>query len=112
MADAQRDELFADQPALFVAADDTRELHAGPKRAHVVSDICGTTDPVGFVIEADDGDRRFGRDSIDASHDEMIQHDVADDQDRRIGEALDDVAGATGREELRQRVPARPRTEG
>ena len=55
VADAQPDELFADEPALFVAADDTRELHVGPKRTHVVSDICGPTDPVGFVIEADDG---------------------------------------------------------
>jgi hypothetical protein len=64
------------------------------------------------MIEADDWHWRFGRDPVDASDDEVIEHDIADDENRRIREALDDLAGASGRERFRQRVPGRPRTEG
>ena len=37
---------------------------------------------IALVIELHDGHRRFRRDAIDPADDEMIEHQVADDQDR------------------------------
>ena len=53
----------------------------------------------------DDRDRRLRRDAVDVADDELVEHDVADDDDRLAGEAFDErVAAARRATERRRRV--------
>ena len=61
--------------------------HAAAERRDVVGDVGGAAEPVLFVIEPDDRHRGFRRDALHAAEHEVIEHEVADDEDGAAGEA-------------------------
>jgi hypothetical protein len=56
-----------------------------------VGDVGGAAKTVLVMVEVHDGHRRFRRDAIDAPHQKVIEHDVADDGDGLARELLDEV---------------------
>src|SRR6202034_330102 len=68
-----------------VIADDADENTPGPERGDVARDIAGATDLGRVVTNRKDRRRRFGRDARDLSIDEIVEHDVADAEDRLPG---------------------------
>ena len=73
----------------LVVADQAEELDAAAERGDVVRDVGGSSQAVLLLLEADHRDRRFGRNALDAADDEVIEHHVADDQDRASGRRID-----------------------
>ena len=74
----------------LVVADHAEELDAAAERGDVVRDVGGAAEAVLLLLEADHRDRRFRRDAIDAADDEVIEHHVADHQDRAPGRRGDE----------------------
>ena len=103
-------ELVAQSLPPVVRSDEADDLDAAAERRHVVRDVGGAAQPVSLVIELHDRHRRFGGDAFDAADHEMIEHHVADDEDRapreRQQRAQLDRQGGHGR---RARVGARRR---
>jgi hypothetical protein len=64
-------------------------------------------DTQALAIEVDDRDGRLRRDALHAPDRELIEHDVADDHDRPIGDARDERSkGGKGRRVRRHRASA------
>ena len=51
-----------------------------------------------IAIVDDDRDRSFGRDPAHPPEQEAVEHHVADDENRRPGEAVDEAARPAGHE--------------
>ena len=85
-AHARRSEVFAQALAGGVGADRADERRAAAEHGDVVRDVGRAAQPQVLRLEANDRDRRLGRDARDAPDDEAIEHDVADDEDRQTGE--------------------------
>ena len=90
VADRARGEIFEQPRAVGVVADDADRSTRPPSATMLLRDVGGAAEPPGLVVEADDRDRRFGRDAIDGADDELIDHQVADDEDRTPGKAIED----------------------
>ena len=80
------------------------------QRGDVVSDVGRAANSMRLVIEHDDGDGRFGRDTRHAADDEGIEHRDADDENVRAGEGGNEPAGALSRERKQHGRRAPPRT--
>src|SRR5262249_24391521 len=65
---------------LGVRADDAGDLDGAAERGDVVRHVGRAAQAEALVIELDDGHGRFGRDALDAPDDEMIEHQIADDE--------------------------------
>src|SRR5262249_7782423 len=63
-------------------------------------------------LKLHDRHRRFWRNACDAADDEAIQHDVADDEDRLAGEAVNEVVRASRIERSRRARHAVSRRSG
>ncbi len=86
-ADREPREIGA-QPLRFrVVPDDADDLHAAAERRDVVGDVGGAAEPVLLVIEPDDRHRGLRRDPLHAAEHEVIEHEVADDEDGAAREA-------------------------
>ena len=93
-ADRAPGEILEQPRAVGVAADDADRLDAAAERDDVVGDVGGAAEPLRLVVEADDRHRRFRRDPLDPADDELIEHQVADDQDGAAGEAIEQLSSA------------------
>jgi hypothetical protein len=102
LPDIKRSQLVTDQMRFLVLAHDSYQLDVAAKRARIVRHIRRSPDPMMFVLEPNDRDRRFRRDAIDAADDELVEHDVAEDHEGCAGKASDDLASSGRREKLRQ----------
>ena len=65
----------------FISADDANDVDLSGERPHVPSDVSRAAHTELFPIEFHDRNGRFGRDSTDTAENEVIEHQVADDQD-------------------------------
>ena len=57
------------------------------ERREVHGDVGGPAGTIVVVVVLDDRDRRFGRQSLHATEQEVVQHHVADDDDTASGES-------------------------
>ena len=58
----------------------------------------GAAEPELVALELDHRHRRFGRDTVDPSVDEVIQHHVADDEDGSSGDPVEQRSGSGHRQ--------------
>ena len=72
---------------LGVVAHQAGDLHGAPERRDVVRHVRRAAEGVALVIELHHRDRRFGRNPLHASDDEMIEHQIPDDEYDPAGEA-------------------------
>ena len=89
-ADADRTEL-AHQPATVrVRTDDADERRLAAERAHVRRHVGSAAEMRALSGHLHDRHRRLGRDSADAPIDELIEHQIPDDEQARAREAPHD----------------------
>ena len=92
------DGLFGEKLAELVRglvfAHGAEEFHRRLQLGEIAGHVGRTAGHVALALEIDDGHGRFGRNARDASPDELVQHHVADDEDARGGELLQQVFDA------------------
>jgi len=76
-----------------VGADDPRNGDVASHGVDVAHHVAGAAHHEVFLRHLDDGDRRLGRDPGDLAPDEMIHHEIADDEHPRGGVFPDDLQG-------------------
>jgi hypothetical protein len=74
-----------------VLAGDGHQRRLAAERRDVVRDVGGAAESELLAVEAHDGHRRFRRNAIDASDDEVIEHHIAGDGKRPAAELRDAV---------------------
>jgi hypothetical protein len=89
--DPLRAQRFPQPPALRIVTDDPDDLDRRAQRPEVRSHVGGTAETVLLAGESDDGHGCFGRDAVDRPDHEMIEHHIADDDDRLRGEAAEQL---------------------
>ena len=88
-ADGASRQIRKEPRAVGVVAHDADSLDATAERDDVVRHVGRAAEPPRLVIEADDRHRRLRRDPLDRSDDELIDHQVANHQDRSAGKAVE-----------------------
>ena len=84
-------------PAGFVAAGETDERRAAAEACGVVRGVPrAARQHLGRVV-LEDQDRRLARDARDAAVDELVGEQIAENDDRGVGEAVDEVKQAPRR---------------
>ena len=76
--------------ARLVVADDPDEHGRRAERAHVVRDVGRAAQPILVAHVLDDRHRRLRRDALHAPDDELVEHQIADDNDTATGETRND----------------------
>lgn len=77
-----------EEAALHVVAADADHDDLGTEGGETSGDIAGAAGALFAVAFLDDGDGGFGAEAFGVAVDVFIDHDVADEQDARVGEAL------------------------
>ena len=75
----------------FVRSRQADHENASAQCGNVVRDVGGAAEAPGLLFEANDGHGRFRRNPVNATDDEMIEHQIADDDDGAAGEAGKEV---------------------
>ncbi len=79
----------ADLSAAVVVTDDRDERCRSPQGDEVAQHVAGAAQALQLALDAQNRDRRFGRDPLDLAIDVMIQHHVPDAQHAGRFQALD-----------------------
>jgi len=88
--DAALGEHRLEATAVLVVADRGEQARVRTERLDVPGDVGGAAESflVLVGVDADDRDRRLGRDPLDGAEPVAIEHRVADDEDARGGDAF------------------------
>ena len=73
-----------------VRAHDAHDGDRPGKLAQVARDVGRAAGEIFLFVNLDDGHRRFGRNPADPPPDELVEHQVADDEDAFVGEAREE----------------------
>ena len=106
-ADSGGAEQLADAVAGRVVAGPTRDVGVDAEPREVERDVAGATDGRRLAAEAHDRDRSLGRDAGDLADQVAVEHEVADDEHARAGEAAAD-AGVHEVRPVKHRAPLPP----
>ena len=70
-----------------ITADDAGDQRATSQGGHVARDVAGPARPEVLVDDVHDGYGRLRRDALDPAPDELVEHQVAHDQDTHAAQA-------------------------
>ncbi len=87
--DGQTFQLVLQAPSLGIFADDANDMDVAAERHDVAGHVRGPAKPELLAVELHDWDRRFGRNPRDASVHEVVQHQVADNEDGPAGHPVE-----------------------
>ena len=90
--DAGGDERRPQRGRGVIGADQADQARRGAEGADVVGDVGGAAEADLVADVLDHRHRRLRRDALDAPDRELVEHDVADDDDGPIGDARDERA--------------------
>ena len=76
-----RSEQLGERLGVGVVSDDTGDLGLREQCGQVACDIGGSAGHQAFALKFNDGDGGFGGNAGDAAPDELVEHDIADDED-------------------------------
>ena len=94
--DAGGAEQFEQTAGGPIGSDGTGERDAIGELAEVAGDVGGAAGIVGFAGDVDGGDGRFGRNARGLAPDELVQHEVAGNEDTLAGEPRGEGVEASG----------------
>lgn len=77
-----------------ISADEAKDGDVAGEFAEIAGDVCRAAGVLGLAVDLHDGNGGLRRDAADTAPDELVEDEIADDQDARLGEGAGDFLEA------------------